>query len=87
MTDAIDIIRTDETTHGAYRAELEGAPPAELTWKARGVARIATHTFVPGALRGRGIAQQLVEAMVADAPKKDSPMPPMPGGGMGGMDF
>ena len=31
------------------------------------------------------------EAMVADAPKKDSPMPPMPGGGgmggMGGMDF
>ncbi|MBN9060824.1 MAG: chaperonin GroL [Rhizobiales bacterium 65-9] len=28
------------------------------------------------------------EAMVAEAPKKDSPMPPMPGGGgMGGMDF
>ena len=28
------------------------------------------------------------EAMVADAPKKDAPMPPMPGGGgMGGMDF
>jgi len=27
------------------------------------------------------------EAMIADKPKKDSPMPPMPGGGMGGMDF
>ena len=28
------------------------------------------------------------EAMVAELPKKDSPMPPMPGGGgMGGMDF
>ncbi|SFV10787.1 chaperonin GroEL [Methylobacterium sp. 174MFSha1.1] len=27
------------------------------------------------------------EAMVADAPKKDSPAPAMPGGGMGGMDF
>src|ERR1700712_215848 len=27
------------------------------------------------------------EAMVADAPKKDSPAPEMPGGGMGGMDF
>ncbi|RYE30520.1 MAG: molecular chaperone GroEL [Hyphomicrobiales bacterium] len=27
------------------------------------------------------------EAMVAEQPKKDSPMPPMGGGGMGGMDF
>ena len=26
------------------------------------------------------------EAMIADAPKKDAP-PPMPGGGMGGMDM
>ena len=27
------------------------------------------------------------EAMIAEKPKKDSAMPPMPGGGMGGMDF
>ncbi|CAM5770477.1 chaperonin GroEL [Bosea minatitlanensis] len=27
------------------------------------------------------------EAMVADQPKKEAPMPPMGGGGMGGMDF
>ncbi len=27
------------------------------------------------------------EAMVADAPKKESAAPAMPGGGMGGMDF
>lgn len=27
------------------------------------------------------------EAMIAELPKKDSPMPAMPGGGMGGMDF
>jgi len=27
------------------------------------------------------------EAMVAESPKKDSPAPAMPGGGMGGMDF
>ncbi len=27
------------------------------------------------------------EAMIAELPKKDSPMPPMGGGGMGGMDF
>ncbi|MET0172428.1 MAG: TCP-1/cpn60 chaperonin family protein, partial [Agrobacterium vaccinii] len=27
------------------------------------------------------------EAMIAELPKKESAMPPMPGGGMGGMDF
>jgi chaperonin GroEL len=27
------------------------------------------------------------EAMVAERPKKDTPAPAMPGGGMGGMDF
>ena len=27
------------------------------------------------------------EAMIAELPKKEAPMPPMPGGGMGGMDF
>ena len=68
MAQAIEITRTDETTHGDYRAELpDTGPPAELTWRARGRARIATHTFVPPAMRGRGIAHQLVEAMVADA--------------------
>ena len=68
MPDAIEITRSDETTHGAYRAELPGAArAAELTWRARGEARIANHTFVPPELRGRGVAQQLVEALVADA--------------------
>jgi len=27
------------------------------------------------------------EAMVAERPKKEAPMPAMPGGGMGGMDY
>jgi predicted GNAT family acetyltransferase len=68
MPDAIAITRTDETTHGAYRAELlGGGRAAELTWVARGPLRIANHTYVPPELRGRGIAQQLVEALVADA--------------------
>ena len=67
MPDPIAITRTDETTHGAYRAELAGARPAELTWRARGQARIANHTFVPPEMRGRGVAQMLVEALVADA--------------------
>ena len=68
MPDAIEIIRTDETTHGTYRAELPGASrAAELAWRASGNARIANHTFVPPEMRGLGIAQQLVEALVADA--------------------
>jgi uncharacterized protein len=68
MPDAIEITRSDEGTHGAYRAELPGAGrAAELTWRAHGTVRIANHTYVPPELRGRGIAQQLVEALVADA--------------------
>ena len=64
----IAITRTDETSHGAYRADLLGAPrPAELTWQARGPLRIADHTFVPPEMRGQGVAQVLVEALVADA--------------------
>jgi len=65
---AIAITKTDETSHGAYRAELDGADrPAELTWQAMGPLRIADHTFVPPAMRGQGVAQVLVEALVADA--------------------
>src|SRR3990170_2824624 len=68
MPDPIPITRKDETTNGAYRAELPGASrAAELTWRASGSARIANHTFVPPEMRGRGIAQKLVEALVADA--------------------
>lgn len=68
MTDTIDITSTDETTHGAYRADVPGAgQPAELTWMARGKARIANHTFTPPEARGKGIALALVKAMVADA--------------------
>jgi predicted GNAT family acetyltransferase len=68
MTPANTIVRTDEITHGAYRVAVPGADhPAELTWQARGKARIADHTFTPPAARGRGIARELVEAMVDDA--------------------
>lgn len=71
---AIEITKTNETTHGAYRTDVEGTEvKAELTWKARGPvgqpdgARIADHTFTPPAARGKGIAQKLVEAMIDDA--------------------
>lgn len=67
MTD-LEITVTDETTHGAYRADVEGTDvQAELTWQARGEARIADHTFTPPQARGKGIARKLVERMIADA--------------------
>ena len=77
MPDALTITRTDETTHGVYRAELEGSRPAELTWRAMGPVRIANHTFVPPEMRGRGVAQQLVEAMVEDARAQGFKIEPM----------
>jgi predicted GNAT family acetyltransferase len=72
MADRINIIRTDQTTHGAYTAEVPGSDKrAELTWQARGNARIANHTYVPPEARGKGIAAQLVEALVEDAKEQD----------------
>jgi len=68
MAEAITIIREDHVSHGAYRAAVPGtARQAELTWTARGPARIADHTFVPPEARGMGLAQHLVEALVEDA--------------------
>ena len=68
MPDTIAITRIDNKSHGSYRAALPGSDqPAELTWRAMGPLRIANHTFVPPAMRGRGVAQKLVEALVADA--------------------
>jgi predicted GNAT family acetyltransferase len=68
MPQPITITRTDDTTHGAYRITLEGVGRlAELTWHALGPLRVADHTFVPPEMRGRGVAQFLVEALIADA--------------------
>jgi predicted GNAT family acetyltransferase len=68
MSDPFEIARSDETTHGAYSAQVPGAAqPAELTWTARGGVRFADHTYVPNEARGKGVAMKLVEAMVEDA--------------------
>ena len=68
MTEPAEIEVTDETTHGAYRIAVPGSSEgAELTWSARGEARIAEHTYVPREARGGGVAMKLVERLVADA--------------------
>lgn len=68
-SDTIEITHRDNGDSGEYRAELEGSDEvARLTWKARGEdVRVADHTLVPNAFRGRGIAGKLVDALIADA--------------------
>ncbi|MEO0033824.1 MAG: hypothetical protein RLZZ08_266 [Pseudomonadota bacterium] len=68
MDQPIAITRQDHVSHGGYYAGVPGTDvQGELTWTARGPARIAEHTFVPPEARGKGIAMALVEALVADA--------------------
>jgi len=54
---------------GRYIAHIEGEEhTGHLDWEPKGQdVRVATHTIVPKAIGGRGIAAQLVDALVADA--------------------
>lgn len=63
-------ITVHETARGGeYRACGEdGESCGELTWVNRGEnVRVANHTYVPNALRGQGVAGQLVDRLIADA--------------------
>lgn len=67
-TDEIVIERRNRVTHGEYVASFgKDAAAGRLTWTLREGARDAEHTHVPEAMRGKGIAGQLVEALIADA--------------------
>lgn len=69
--EGLEITRHEHPTHGEYRAHVPGTDAiGRLTWTARGGVRIAEHTLVPSEIGGRGIAGELVEAMVADAKKE-----------------
>lgn len=57
----------ESESRGRFFARLHDGE-AELTYSRAGESQvIADHTYVPEALRGRGLAQKLVEALVADA--------------------
>ena len=67
-TAEFEIERRDRVTHGDYVAKLENSDSAaKLSWTDRGGVRHAEHTFVPAEARGKGVAEQLVKALIADA--------------------
>lgn len=64
----VSITRHGDETAGEYHAHIEGTEAiGRLTWVKRGNARVAEHTLVPREIGGRGVAAQLVDALVADA--------------------
>jgi len=70
--EGIEIVRLDQGKAGEYHARIPGSTQiARLTWVLRdgptGPRRIAEHTLVPREFEGRGIAGQLVDALIADA--------------------
>ena len=65
----VTVTHQDRGDSGRYVAEVAGSEhTGHLDWRARGEGvRVATHTLVPPAIGGRGVAAKLVDAMVADA--------------------
>ncbi|MFA6218879.1 MAG: GNAT family N-acetyltransferase [Erythrobacter sp.] len=70
MTDsnAIPVERVGGGRQGAYVIHLPKIDQrAELTWFERDGVRHANRTYVPDAMRGKGVAGRLVDALIADA--------------------
>jgi predicted GNAT family acetyltransferase len=71
------IAREEGETKGRYRTAPDGHE-AELTYSRAGASTIIIdHTFVPDALRGRGVGQALVERAVEDARKEGRKVVPL----------
>jgi hypothetical protein len=65
----VTITHEDCGDSGRYRAAVAGSEHfGHLDWQARGEGvRVATHTVVPPPIGGRGVAAELVKALVGDA--------------------
>lgn len=64
----VTITRHGGGAGGEYRAAVPGSSAiGRLTWVTRDRVRVAEHTIVPPEIGGRGVAAQLVTALIADA--------------------
>ena len=60
------LTHTEEGPHGVFALEREGRRVAEMTYRRLGASRVLVdHTHVNPALRGQGVARQLLDAAVA----------------------
>ena len=68
MPDTITITRHERADAGEYHAHVPGTDTiGRLTWITRDGHRVAQHTLVPEDIGGKGVAGQLVAALIADA--------------------
>jgi predicted GNAT family acetyltransferase len=69
MNEAGHIVeREDDGPFGRYVIRLAGSDEAEMTYRRQGADTvIVDHTGTPPAYRGQGIAQLLVDRLIADA--------------------
>ena len=66
--DDLTITSSNHGDRGQYHARPAGSEHyGYLTWVQRGDVRVAEHTVVPPEIGRRGIALELVKALVADA--------------------
>ena len=73
MADKVTITHGSQGEGGKYVAHVEGeSATGYLEWEPRGDnVRVATHTVVPRAIGGRGIAGLLVDRLIADAREEE----------------
>ncbi|MEO0462398.1 MAG: GNAT family N-acetyltransferase [Pseudomonadota bacterium] len=68
-TDTVTIAHETHGAGGRYIATVAGeSVTGHLEWEPQGEGvRVATHTIVPKAIGGRGVAAKLVDRLIADA--------------------
>jgi hypothetical protein len=64
----VSITHLDQGARGEYHAKVEGSDAiGRLTYQRNGDVVVADHTLVPTEIGGRGVAGELVKALVNDA--------------------
>lgn len=64
----VTITHLDQGARGEYHARVAGSDAiGRLTYKRQGDMVVADHTLVPTEIGGRGVAAELVKALVNDA--------------------
>ena len=78
MTEHFTVEREDGAARGRYVIRLPEGREAELTYgRQDATTLVADHTFVPPEMRGKGLAELLVERLIADARSEGNKIVPL----------